>query len=349
MGQLLPWGPRLNTSSPQPLHSPPQTHWEPPMAWLPGPLRLTCCGGGRVYTGTVKAGLPKVAEGCGEQGKEPGSHREQRPQLGTQGSLPPRKNTVRAMHCPAPLPSRAQPRCDPHTPSLSLVEGAQVLGSNRGRLGLNTSRLTPQRPRASGPGSSSRPVPGSCEFSDSPPQSLLLPPWGSPKLLAGWPRDGPGSGDAVLTAKCGCLGVAAEAMGLAGWQGWMVGPGAPPLAGTPCPSWNRGLDSPLAVVGAALLGRKHSWSVCPGLGLWARDSGAPMCVPQPARWGKVPRQLRGGGPPCAVESRSCRAPIFPGVLAPTRVWTEELCLGSPPLPVTSACHQRLSPAPRPAQ
>lgn len=54
-------------------------------------------------------------------------------------------------------------------------------------------------------------------------------------------------------AKCGCLGVAAEAMGLAGWQGWMVGPGAPPLAGTPCPSWNRGLDSPLAVVGAALL------------------------------------------------------------------------------------------------
>lgn len=42
--------------------------------------------------------------------------------------------------------------------------------------------------------------------------------------------------DAVLTAGGGCLGVAVQVVGVVGWLGWVVGDGAPPLAGIPCPS-----------------------------------------------------------------------------------------------------------------
>lgn len=95
----------------------------------------------------------------------------------------------------------------------------------------------------------------------------------------------------MLTAGGGCLGVTVEAGGLAGSLEWVVGAGAPPLAGKPCPSWNRGLESPLAVLGAVFLGRKQDWSVCPGLRVWPRDSRAPGCVLQLARRGEVPWQL----------------------------------------------------------
>lgn len=83
--------------------------------------------------------------------------------------------------------------------------------------------------------------------------------------------------DALLTARGGCLGVVLETMGLVGWLGWVVAAGAPPLAGTLGPSWNRGLESPLAVLGTELLGRKQDWSVCTGLGVWPRESGSWVC------------------------------------------------------------------------
>lgn len=98
------------------------------------PPRLTCCGGGRVYTGTVKAGLHKVAEGCGEQRRELGSHREQRPQLRTQGSHPPRENKLRAMHRPAPphCPAGPSPGAIPTPPPSALWRGLRCWAATEG-------------------------------------------------------------------------------------------------------------------------------------------------------------------------------------------------------------------------
>lgn len=72
----------------------------------------------------------------------------------------------------------------------------------------------------------------------------------------------------MLTAGGGRLGVIAAAVDLGGWLGWMAcmvgtgsgGPtvcaGALPVAGTLFPSWNRGLESPMAALGTTFLRRK---------------------------------------------------------------------------------------------
>lgn len=72
----------------------------------------------------------------------------------------------------------------------------------------------------------------------------------------------------MLTAGGGRLEVTVEAVGLGTWPGWTVcmvgtgsgeptvGAGALPFAGPMPPSWNRGLESPTAVLGATFLLRK---------------------------------------------------------------------------------------------
>lgn len=56
----------------------------------------------------------------------------------------------------------------------------------------------------------------------------------------------------------GRFGVTAEAVGCgwAGGTGCTVGAGALPLAGMLPPSWNRGLEGPMAALGATFLQRK---------------------------------------------------------------------------------------------
>lgn len=71
----------------------------------------------------------------------------------------------------------------------------------------------------------------------------------------------------MLTAGGGRSVVTTEPPGRGHWLGWVVGTGsrgpavgarAPPLAVEWCPSWNRGLESPTAVLGVELLGRKQN-------------------------------------------------------------------------------------------
>lgn len=80
-----------------------------------------------------------------------------------------------------------------------------------------------------------------------------------------WVYTGTGDGGLDIAAGGaggGHLGVTAEAVGLGGWLGWeerpgsggpLVGAGALPFTGVLCPSWNRGLESPMAVLGATFL------------------------------------------------------------------------------------------------
>lgn len=102
----------------------------------------------------------------------------------------------------------------------------------------------------------------------------------------------------MLTAGGGHLGVTAEAVGLGGWLGWeerpgsggpLVGAGALPFTGVLCPSWNRGLESPMAVLGATFLGRNKMGQCFLASGFSPGTGGSWAWEPWP---GQRPTQLQ---------------------------------------------------------
>lgn len=203
---------------------------------------------------------------------------------------------VRAYGGSAPPPpiSRARSPKVTHTfPLFNPVNALRCWVTTEGRLALKTA-LRPYR--ALGPGSrstaSSVTVPVGPQTSPPPPPSCL--PTGDHGCCsqAGWsPGPGmrwPGRGSRlVLTTGSGRLGVTVGAVGRGGRPEWrvctagagsgerLVGAGATPFAGLKPPSWNRGLESPMAVLGATFLPRKRDESVPPGLGVLSRDVGVP--------------------------------------------------------------------------
>lgn len=184
----------------------------------------------------------------------------------------------------------------------------------------------------------------------------------------------------MLTAGAGRLGVTVEAVGRGSGPEWMVcmvgtgsgermvGAGAMPFAGPKPPSWNRGLDCPMAVLGATFLPRKSDESVHPGLRVPSRDVGSPGHeVPWPGLSTCHPPH---GAPVTATrkgEAASCVCFCGRhGGQVPTG-WAAVEPMLSPKcqhLPGSGArggpgsslwayhppnCHQRLSPAPTPRE